>query len=198
MICGCIPFDKRPQVAVEDSWGCEETRLRQRNEHLARLIGYNRDWSQTQDSLSRVFKKITWSKVNYLYIFKYLQPSACVWITRNNNTQTLMLVPESMTSIYEHLPIMRASNSYFLCHNTHNLFLNKQSFKWCICIWHSILGLQQWSYQWRRLAAAALCWIPADEETSSASHTCAGDTERLRRQREMSEKRTVTAEHHWN
>lgn len=58
-LLGCVPFDKRPQVAVEDSWGCEETRLRQRNEHLARLIDYNRDWSENHRTPSlKLFKII--------------------------------------------------------------------------------------------------------------------------------------------
>lgn len=57
-LLGCVPFDKRPQVAVEDSWGCEETRLRQRNEHLARLIDYNRDWSENHRTPSLELFKI--------------------------------------------------------------------------------------------------------------------------------------------
>lgn len=48
------------------------------------------------------------------------------------------------------------------------------------------------SNQWRWLAAAALRWNPAGEEISSALHTAAGDTERLKKQR-----RTVTADATW-
>lgn len=45
------------------------------------------------------------------------------------------------------------------------------------------------SYQWREPAAAAMRRIPVGGETSSASHTAAGDTERLKKQRETGDGR---------